>query len=220
MRPGYVYAEEDSNPVTKETAASGGGVIAYLTSKTFAEQAAWNYVKDNRVSKTSVGDFRTSCCLILDQPNFDVTTLLPPLVYGPVIHHVRDVTGAHSTHLLVTSTASLTDPRRRSPTRHSGHLLMSRTVSFHLSGPTSLLKLKFSCRSPCPSLGRVSSSWTAVLDRQFCIQLPTGLRYNPRELSPIPQFDTERHPWSTSPTSLQAGHIQGGPPAWHELQAA
>ncbi|KAK4085970.1 hypothetical protein Purlil1_9711 [Purpureocillium lilacinum] len=48
MRPGYVYAEEDWNPVTKETAASGGGVIAYLTSKTFAEQAAWNYVKDNR----------------------------------------------------------------------------------------------------------------------------------------------------------------------------
>ncbi|GJN69245.1 methylglyoxal reductase (NADPH-dependent) gre2 [Purpureocillium lilacinum] len=89
MRPGYVYAEEDWNPVTKETAASGGGVIAYLTSKTFAEQAAWNYVKDNR-------------------PNFDVTTLLPPLVYGPVIHHkevpdtsfwaladVQDVAEAH-----------------------------------------------------------------------------------------------------------------------------
>jgi len=96
MRPGYVYTEEDWNPVTKETAASGGGVIAYLASKTFAEQAAWNYVKNNRVSKTSVGDFRTSCCLILDQRNFDVTTLLPPLVYGPVIHHVRDVSSLNT----------------------------------------------------------------------------------------------------------------------------
>ncbi len=26
-----------------------------------------------------------------NQPNFDVTTLLPPMVYGPVVHHVNDV---------------------------------------------------------------------------------------------------------------------------------
>ncbi|OAQ62532.1 cinnamoyl-CoA reductase [Purpureocillium lilacinum] len=70
-RPGYIYTERDWNPVTREEAGSGDGVAAYLASKTFAEQAAWNYVKEKK-------------------PNFGVTTLLPPMVYGPVIHHIND----------------------------------------------------------------------------------------------------------------------------------
>ncbi|EED23494.1 cinnamoyl-CoA reductase, putative [Talaromyces stipitatus ATCC 10500] len=71
LRPGYVYTEADWNPVTVEEAGTNGS-IAYLASKTFAEQAAWKYVKDNK-------------------PNFSVTTLLPPMVFGPVVHHVKDV---------------------------------------------------------------------------------------------------------------------------------
>ncbi|GAM40632.1 cinnamoyl-CoA reductase [Talaromyces pinophilus] len=71
VRPGYAYTEADWNPVTAEEAKSNG-VFAYLASKTFAEQAAWQYVKDNK-------------------PNFSVTTLLPPMVFGPVLHHVKDV---------------------------------------------------------------------------------------------------------------------------------
>jgi nucleoside-diphosphate-sugar epimerase len=50
MRPGYAYTEADWNPVTAEEAKSNG-VFAYLASKTFAEQAAWQYVKDNKVSE-------------------------------------------------------------------------------------------------------------------------------------------------------------------------
>ncbi|VUC27277.1 unnamed protein product [Clonostachys rosea] len=71
-RPGYTYTEADWNPVTPET-ASANPVVAYLASKTFAEKAAWDFVRDNK-------------------PNFDITTLLPPMVYGPVDQHVEDAT--------------------------------------------------------------------------------------------------------------------------------
>ncbi|CAG9992129.1 unnamed protein product [Clonostachys byssicola] len=71
LRPGYTYTESDWNPVTTETAGANG-VVAYLASKTFAERAAWDYVKDK-------------------QPKFELTTLLPPMVYGPLDHHVDDM---------------------------------------------------------------------------------------------------------------------------------
>lgn len=48
LRPGYAYSESDWNPVTKDKVSDG--VAAYLASKTFAEQVAWNFVKENSVS--------------------------------------------------------------------------------------------------------------------------------------------------------------------------
>lgn len=48
QRPGYVYKEADWNPVTPEQAMSNP-VLAYLASKTFAEKAAFNYVKEKKV---------------------------------------------------------------------------------------------------------------------------------------------------------------------------
>ena len=48
-RPGYIYTNSDWSSVSKEVAANGDGVIAYLASKTFAERAAWDLVKDQRV---------------------------------------------------------------------------------------------------------------------------------------------------------------------------
>ncbi|KAL3952727.1 hypothetical protein ACCO45_012670 [Purpureocillium lilacinum] len=55
-RPGYIYTERDWNPVTREEAGLGDGVAAYLASKTFAEQAAWNYIKEKKSLNTSSGD--------------------------------------------------------------------------------------------------------------------------------------------------------------------
>lgn len=88
VRSGYVYTEDDWNPVTLET-ATANPVVAYLASKTFAEQAAFNYVKNNKVRCST----KPSQILMLmgNQPNFDVTTLLPPMVYGPISHHVSDM---------------------------------------------------------------------------------------------------------------------------------
>ncbi|KAI1186429.1 3-beta hydroxysteroid dehydrogenase/isomerase family protein [Nemania serpens] len=62
----HVYTEADWNPITQEQAYSSAP-FAYLASKTFAEKAAWDFVREH-------------------EPNFTLTTLNPPMVYGPVIH--------------------------------------------------------------------------------------------------------------------------------------
>ncbi len=50
QRPGYVYTEKDFSPVTKEAAIeSGNAVLAYLTSKSVSEKAAFDYVEKNKV---------------------------------------------------------------------------------------------------------------------------------------------------------------------------
>ena len=66
-RPGYTYSEQDWNPVTYEQAKDGDGQIAYAASKTFAEKAAWDFVENKK-------------------PNFDIATICPPMIYGPLEH--------------------------------------------------------------------------------------------------------------------------------------
>ncbi|KAI1117884.1 3-beta hydroxysteroid dehydrogenase/isomerase family protein [Nemania sp. NC0429] len=67
----HVYTEADWNPITQEQAYSSAP-FAYLASKTFAEKAAWAFVRDER-------------------PNFTLTTMNPPMVYGPVIHSLSSL---------------------------------------------------------------------------------------------------------------------------------
>jgi len=62
-RPGYVYTETDWNPVTREEGL-GGPSIGYYASKKLAEGAAWDFMKN-------------------EKPHFTLTTLTPPMVYGP-----------------------------------------------------------------------------------------------------------------------------------------
>jgi nucleoside-diphosphate-sugar epimerase len=73
-RPGYTYTEADWNPVTYAKAAdpSTDGATAYLASKTLAERAAWDFVKNNKV-------------------NFEVTSICPPMVYGPALHSITSL---------------------------------------------------------------------------------------------------------------------------------
>jgi len=78
VRPGFTYTDSDWNPVTREAAASSSdGVFAYVASKTFAERAAWDYVEN-------------------EKPEFTIATLSPPMVYGPVIHHVEDMSSLNT----------------------------------------------------------------------------------------------------------------------------
>ena len=67
FRPGYTYSEQDWNPITYEQAKEGNGEIAYSASKKFGEKAAWDFVKDQK-------------------PNFDIATICPPMIYGPLEH--------------------------------------------------------------------------------------------------------------------------------------
>ncbi|CAG8659256.1 9208_t:CDS:2, partial [Acaulospora colombiana] len=65
--PGHDYSEKDWNPVTMEQALTGEKITTYRASKTFAERAAWEFVSSSS-----------------PKPNFDLVTLCPPMVYGPI----------------------------------------------------------------------------------------------------------------------------------------
>lgn len=67
-RPGYTYTEADWNPTTYDDAVkTSDGAVAYCASKTLAEKAAWEFVEAKK-------------------PGFTVSTVNPPMVYGPVLH--------------------------------------------------------------------------------------------------------------------------------------
>lgn len=65
--PGHTYSEKDWNPVTMEEALYGEKITTYRGSKTFAERVAWDFVEKHK-------------------PGFDLATLCPPMVYGPIIN--------------------------------------------------------------------------------------------------------------------------------------
>jgi len=71
--PEHTYTEADWNPVTYEAAKDADGGTAYCASKKFAEKAAYDFVEK-------------------EKPNFTVTAICPPMVYGPNAHSVSDLT--------------------------------------------------------------------------------------------------------------------------------
>ncbi|KAJ5806288.1 NAD(P)-binding protein [Penicillium pulvis] len=70
--PEHTYTENDWNPITYEEAKVADGVSAYCASKAFAEKAAWDLLEK-------------------EKPHFSLATICPPMVYGPVEHHVQDM---------------------------------------------------------------------------------------------------------------------------------
>lgn len=69
-----VYTEKDWNISSVENVEKKGkdqeGPDAYRASKTMAERAAWEFVEENK-------------------PKWDLVTVNPPLVFGPIIHQVN-----------------------------------------------------------------------------------------------------------------------------------
>ncbi|KAJ5176103.1 uncharacterized protein N7482_001980 [Penicillium canariense] len=65
-----VYSEKEWNPVTWQEALDHSNV--YRASKTFAEKAAWEFVEK-------------------EKPNFDIATINPPLVFGPIVHYLNSL---------------------------------------------------------------------------------------------------------------------------------
>jgi nucleoside-diphosphate-sugar epimerase len=67
-----VYADRTPLYYRKQSAEEGNSqnpVQAYLASKTLAERAAWEFVETNK-------------------PVWEIATINPPLVFGPIIHQV------------------------------------------------------------------------------------------------------------------------------------
>ena len=68
-----VYNESIWNPVTYEQALNPA--LTYLASKKLAEKAAWDFMEQ-------------------EKPQFSLTTMCPPLIFGP-IRHLEQVTSAN-----------------------------------------------------------------------------------------------------------------------------
>jgi nucleoside-diphosphate-sugar epimerase len=72
-RAGYVYTEADWNPLTKEEVKSANNSRwAYGLSKKLAEKAAWDWLEK-------------------EKPEFSITILNPPMIYGPLEHGVDSI---------------------------------------------------------------------------------------------------------------------------------
>jgi len=69
--PDHTYSEADWNPTTLEESLENA-VNGYYGSKVLAEKAAWKFVED-------------------EKPGFALTTLTPPMVYGPVKQKVHSL---------------------------------------------------------------------------------------------------------------------------------
>jgi len=76
--PEHTYSEEDWNPVTEEEAVQNPS-NGYRASKTFAEKAAWDFVKN-------------------EKPNFDIATMNPPLVLGPIVHYLNSLSSLNTSN--------------------------------------------------------------------------------------------------------------------------
>ncbi|GAA5840560.1 hypothetical protein JCM11251_007615 [Rhodosporidiobolus azoricus] len=69
--PVYTFTEKDWNEFSPKQVEEKGAQVdpsqAYRASKTLAEQAAWRFVEE-------------------EKPQFDIATVNPPLIFGPIIH--------------------------------------------------------------------------------------------------------------------------------------
>ncbi|OGE47017.1 hypothetical protein PENARI_c075G08836 [Penicillium arizonense] len=96
-RPDYVYSEKDWNPMSYQEAAKKGtsGAEAYCAAKALAEREAWDFVK-------------REC------PSWDLTTICPPMVYGPNKNATTDLahlnTSSADIYRLMSPTSKPSDP--------------------------------------------------------------------------------------------------------------
>ncbi|GAD93755.1 ketoreductase [Paecilomyces variotii No. 5] len=75
-----VYNETIWNPITWEEGLQPSNV--YRASKTFAEKAAWEFVEK-------------------EKPNFDLATINPPLVFGPIVHYLNSLDAVNTSNARV-----------------------------------------------------------------------------------------------------------------------
>ncbi|KAI9371335.1 hypothetical protein BJX61DRAFT_511798 [Aspergillus egyptiacus] len=76
-----VYSEKNWNSVTWEEGLDPAQT--YRASKTFAEKAAWDFVEK-------------------EKPNFNIATINPPLVLGPVVHYLSSLDSINASNTRIT----------------------------------------------------------------------------------------------------------------------
>ncbi|KAI0901136.1 NAD(P)-binding protein [Annulohypoxylon nitens] len=77
--PNKTFSEADWNPSTYEDGLKGPPPTSYRVSKTYAEKTAWDFVAN-------------------EKPSFDLATICPPMVFGPVAHHLSSLSGINTSN--------------------------------------------------------------------------------------------------------------------------
>ncbi|KAI9698627.1 MAG: methylglyoxal reductase (NADPH-dependent) gre2 [Bogoriella megaspora] len=78
---GHTYNEEDWNPITHEQGLKDAA-NAYRASKTLAEKAAWEFLEK-------------------EKPNFTISTMNPPMVFGPVVHYLNSLSALNTSNQII-----------------------------------------------------------------------------------------------------------------------
>jgi nucleoside-diphosphate-sugar epimerase len=78
--PEHTYSEADWNPMSLEDALSHPAK-GYTASKAFAEKAAWNFME-------------------IEKPSFTLTTIMPPLIFGPIAGTVSSLDSLNTSNTL------------------------------------------------------------------------------------------------------------------------
>ena len=79
---GTTYTESNWSPVTWDDASGSDAATSYRGSKKFAEKAAWDFIEK-------------------EKPNFQVATMCPPLVLGPVVHYLNSLDAINTSNARV-----------------------------------------------------------------------------------------------------------------------
>lgn len=78
-----IYTESVWNPIMyDEAVATKDGNEAYRGSKKLAEKAAWDFVDS-------------------EKPRFDIATLNPPFVYGPMVHDIKSLDDLNTSNIRI-----------------------------------------------------------------------------------------------------------------------
>ncbi|KAK4120897.1 NAD(P)-binding protein [Parathielavia appendiculata] len=78
--PSTTFTEASWNPVTLDD-VHRSPATAYRASKTLAERAAWDFVRDPK-----------------NETKFDLVTINPPMVFGPVVHYLSSLNSINTSN--------------------------------------------------------------------------------------------------------------------------
>lgn len=85
--PDFTYTANDWNPITYEETVAANPHIGYIGSKKLAERAAWDYVEEKK-------------------PHYDLVTLCPPYVFGPMVHPISSTSQLNTSNALIWDVAA------------------------------------------------------------------------------------------------------------------
>jgi len=95
--PTFTFVAEHWNPITYEEAAACNDIRAYRGAKKFSELYAWDYVRDH-------------------EPHFDIAVIIPPMVFGPIVHPIAKITDLNVSSMYLWVIADGQDyPEQRGP---------------------------------------------------------------------------------------------------------